>query len=137
MQDMRLLERLAESDQYSGYSSSINTEHLSRSVLNHLALLLNTRRGSSPLSPDYGLPDFNDMVTRFPDAIVELKREIKKTVELFEPRLTRVRVSHVQDDDNPLSLRYEISAQLVMPGSKSSIWFETTLDDSGKVKVMG
>jgi type VI secretion system protein len=134
--DTRLMERLAQTDQYQGYSSTLNIDRLMRSVASHLSHLLNTRQGSAATVPDYGLPDFNDMITRFPVAITEIKREIKRTVEKYEPRLQRVRVTHVPDEDKPLSLRYEVTAQLMVQGKRSNIWFETVFDDSGKVQVM-
>jgi type VI secretion system protein len=99
--------------------------------------MLNTRQGSVPAQPDYGLPDFNDLAVTFPDAIFELRRIIKQSIELYEPRLSRVKVEHVKDEENPLALRYEITAQLNLDNENASVWFETTLDSQGRVKVRG
>ena len=133
--ESRFLERLNDPDIASNYRLRQDPDKVARSVLNHLVMLLNSRQGSSQTVPDYGLPDFNDLVTRFPDAIVELKREIMRCIEKFEPRLSRVRVNYVVDEENPLNLRYEINAQLVLDDGKTNVWFETTLDSSGKVAV--
>ncbi|MDH4273408.1 MAG: type VI secretion system baseplate subunit TssE [Gammaproteobacteria bacterium] len=115
----------------------VDKTRVARSVLRHLMQMLNTRRGSVPTQPDYGLPDFNDMVSRFPDAIQELKKEIKFCLEKYEPRLSQIHVGHIADKANPLALRYEISATLMLDNEKSDIWFETTLNSMGKVSVRG
>jgi type VI secretion system protein len=133
--ESRFLERLYNSDEHSGYTLQQDPDRVARSVLNHLMALLNTRQGSSLTVPDYGLPDFNDLVTRFPDAIVELKREIKRCIEKYEPRLKRVKINYLKDEDNPLNLRYEVTAQLELDDGRSNVWFETTLDSAGHVSV--
>lgn len=115
----------------------VDKTKVARSVMRHLGQMLNTRRGSVPTLVEYGLPDFNDMASRFPDAILELRKEIKYCLEKYEPRLSQIRVEHVSDTDNPLALRYEISAQLVLDDGLSDIWLETTLNSMGKVSVRG
>ena len=128
------LEAPAEGD---GYRLRTDSRRLTESVLIHLRDLLNTRQGSAMALPDYGLPDFNDLAKRFPDAIFELKRNIKSCIEKFEPRLTRVRVEYVRDEEDPLRLRYEISAQLLSEDEATNVCFETTLESGGKVRVQG
>ncbi|MEK6748530.1 MAG: type VI secretion system baseplate subunit TssE, partial [Pseudomonadota bacterium] len=118
-------------------TSVVDKTKVARSVLRHLIQLLNTRRGSVPTQPDYGLPDFNDMISRFPDAIHELKKEIKMCLEKYEPRLSQIQVGYVADKDNPLTLRYEVSALLHIDEEKTDVWFETTLNAMGKVTVRG
>lgn len=131
----RLMERVKSISPEREYESSIDAEGLVGSIVRHLSLLLNTRRGSTAISPEYGLPDFNDTITRFPDAIIETKREIKKCIERFEPRLKKVQVKYIQDIDNPLLLKYEIVSQVVTSDGETSVWFETSIDDSGKVRI--
>src|SRR5215831_11241685 len=80
------------------------------SIIEHLRVLLNSRRGSSPAAPDFGIPDFSDLVHAFPGAVQTLQRGIRETILAFEPRLKQVTVKHVPSDD-PLTLRYEITAQ--------------------------
>ena len=119
------------------YRLNVDANKVAESVLEHMRNLLNVRQGSVPAIPDYGLPDFNDMVSAFPDAIFELRRAIKTSIEKFEPRLCRVKVEHIPDEENPLNLRYEITAQLVTGDESTNVWFETTLDSAGKVAVRG
>src|SRR5215510_3517087 len=80
------------------------------SIVEHLRVLLNARRGNSPSSPEFGIPDFSDLVHNFPGAIQVLQRAIRETILAYEPRLKQVVVKHVPSED-PLTLRYEITAQ--------------------------
>jgi type VI secretion system protein len=83
------------------------------------------------------MPDFNDLVVQFPEAILEIQRAIKLSIEQYEPRLKNVRIKHVPDDDNPLNLRFEITAQLVTSEGKTALWFETFLDTAGQISIRG
>lgn len=136
-QEQSLFERLQNPDESAEYKLKINIHKAADSVLLHLRNLLNTRQGSVPTLPDYGLPDFNDIASNFPDAIFELRRIIKISVEAYEPRLSSVKVDYVKDEENPLSMRYEITAQLNLGDESANVWFETTLDSAGRVKVRG
>lgn len=132
-----MFERLQSPDESAEYRLKANANKAADSVLNHLRNMLNTRQGSTLTLPGYGLPDFNDVAANFPDAIFELRRVIKQSIENFEPRLSRVKVDYVKDEENPLSMRYEITAQLDLGDDNAQVWFETTLDSQGRVKVRG
>jgi type VI secretion system protein len=135
--EQSLFERLQNPDAASDYKLKVNVNKAADSVLAHLRHMLNTRQGSAPALPDFGLPDFNDLAVTFPDAIFELRRVIKQCLEQYEPRLSRVRVDYVKDEENPLNLRYEITAQMNLGDENANVWFETTLDSQGRVKVRG
>ncbi len=135
--EQSLFERLQNPDAAGGYKLKINVNKAADSVLTHLRNMLNTRQGSVPTLPGYGLPDFNDIASNFPDAIFELRRVIKQSIDHYEPRLSRVKVDYAKDEDKPLSMRYEITAQLSLGDDNANVWFETTLDSQGQVKVRG
>lgn len=135
MFERSFFERLVNPDEFNNLTAHVDPDKVARSVLRHLKQMLNTRAGSAATLPDYGLPDFNDLVLRFPDAILELRRAIKLCAEKYEPRLTNVKVDYLPDEENPLGLRFEITAQLVIDGERAGIWFETTLNSAGKVAV--
>ncbi len=132
-----LVGRITHSDKKSDYSTRLDEAALVDSVLEHLQKLLNVRQGSVEMLHDYGLPDFNDLSHKFPYAINEIQRMIRDCIRKYEPRLTQIRVTHVQDEDDPLSLRYDITARLEMDDRKTNIWFETILDAAGKVSIRG
>ena len=107
------------------------------SVHEHLSKLLNTRQGSVPALPDYGLPDFNDIAKRFPDSITELRREIQRCIRQYEPRLDNVEIEYVRDELSLLDMKYEIRADVRVGTGKSKIYFETTMHSSGQVDLRG
>jgi type VI secretion system protein len=105
------------------------------SIIEHLRVLLNARRGSSPSCPEFGIPDFSDLVHQFPGAIQVLQRAIRETILTFEPRLRQVNVRHVPSED-PLTLRYEITAQAgSIRGGRGNFHLTTQMSPGGKVNV--
>jgi type VI secretion system protein len=105
------------------------------SIVEHLRVLLNSRRGGSPSCPEFGIPDFSDLVHQFPGAIQVLQRAIRDTIIAFEPRLKQVSVRHVASDD-PLILRYEITAQAASArGGRGALHLTTQMSPGGKVNV--
>jgi len=135
--EQSLLERIDLAGQEAGRSLRINPERLAASVLQHLRKMLNVRQGNVPTLAAYGMPDFNDLVAKFPEGIIEIQKAIKTSIEQYEPRLKKVRIRHVPDEENPLSLRFEIMAQLLMGKGEASMRFETSLDPSGMISVRG
>jgi type VI secretion system protein len=132
-----LLERIDEAGQSLGRSLHIDPEKAAESVLQHLRKMLNVHQGNVPTLPTYGMPDFNDLTVQFPEAIVEIQRALKSSIEQYEPRLKRVRIRHVPDEENPLTLRFEIIAQLAVGEGAAALRFETLLDPSGMVSIRG
>lgn len=105
------------------------------SVLANLTDVLNARAGTAETRPDLGVPDFNDLVGQFPDAIHVIARAVKAQIERFEPRLRAVTVRHVPDPQNPLSLVFEIQAAMRLLDEESRLTFETVLANDGYVRV--
>jgi type VI secretion system protein len=103
------------------------------SVLNHLKVMCETRAGTMLTCPDYGTATVSEMVHSFPDAIAEMARALRTTIKDYEPRLINVRISHVPAED--LTLRYEISAQLVSESGNIPVQFETSLDSSRRLTI--
>lgn len=112
------------------------SEHEVRTaILEHLRLMCGTRQGSMLTCPDFGIADPSDLVHGFPEAQAVLARSIRSTIEAYEPRLQNVRVRFAPDDSPDLVLRFEVSAQVVLDGSKLPISFETSLDASRRLNV--
>ena len=103
-------------------------------IIEHLRFLLNCRRGSAVVAPDYGIDDLSDLATKFPDAIEVWKQSIQNAIETYEPRLTKVSVNHCESS-NPLLIRFEISAVLVTKDRKAPVQFETQVDSTGTFEV--
>ncbi len=125
-----LLGRLATS----GASSQPGGD-LSGDIAAHLHALLNTRIGSAPTAPAYGVVDFTDLVHAFPKSIPALALSIRSTILAFEPRLKNVNVRHLPDED-PWLLKFEISGQLAAGKERGTLRFRTEVSSSGQVTVV-
>ncbi|MDF1791805.1 MAG: type VI secretion system baseplate subunit TssE [Thalassobaculaceae bacterium] len=134
MFEQTLFQRLLD-PQPARSTTSFDSARQMDSVLLHLREIFNVRSGAVPTRPDYGLPDFNDLVIQFPSAVPAISRSIKQQIEMFEPRLRRVTVRHVPDPDRPLSLFFNIAAEMVMPDGQERVAFETVLGADGSVSV--
>lgn len=104
------------------------------SIVEHLRVLLNSRKGEAPSVMEFGVIDFTDLVHSFPEAIQVLQRSIRATILEYEPRLKNVVVQHVRDDES-LVLKFQISAQLAGKGARGQVRFETQLRAGGQVSV--
>ena len=103
------------------------------SIINHLRVLLNTRKGEAVTVPGFGVVDFTDLVHSFPGAIQALQTSIRNTILEYEPRLKSVTVRHIPDPE-PLVLRFEITAQPVQKG-RGTLRFQTQVSPGGQFDV--
>src|SRR5262245_52333266 len=104
----------------------------SDSILEHLRVLLNTRRGEAPTVPDYGVPDITDLVHTLPTGVAGLTRALRDTILTYEPRLKNVNVRHLESED-PLVLRFEITARVVEDNRVLKV--QTRVRAGGKIDV--
>ena len=137
MLEYSLLQRVALGDEGAQRSLDVGVDKLRQSVRLHLQNLFNVRQGSVSALPDYGLPDFNDLDLNagYMQAVREMRKAIKKALDDYEPRLDQARVSFNHNEDNPLDLRFEIVARLIIPGSPVRVKFETMMGNDGLFKV--
>jgi type VI secretion system protein len=129
------LERLRDRRADVERSPTVNTTLLTESVLTHLRDMLNSRHGIAATVPDYGIPDLADLVHSFPEAIALMRREIRASIEKYEPRLRNVTITHVPDADDPFHLNFDIRGELVTDRDKTTVAFRTTLDAAGRAAI--
>src|SRR5512143_987550 len=130
MAERGLLTRLA-----SGKGSLAPAGNPVASILQHLRVLLNTRKGEAIASPSFGILDFNDIIHTYPAAISKMQQSIRAAIQEFEPRLKNVTVTHLLDAEDPTALRFEISAQLNGPGLHGMVRFVTRLRPGSEVEL--
>ena len=99
--------------------------------------ILNTRRGSVPIADDFGVPDFTDFKTGLPDSLRDIERLIRHTIQKYEPRLKRVQVKFVPQEDELLSVSFQIVARLALDDQQAPVMFESHIDSEGRVKIKG
>lgn len=134
-QDRTLLERLGSAHGTARRTATEDIGALQRSITRHLARMLNCRQGHAAAQMDYGLPDATEIAQRMPDAITEMERAIRECIEKYEPRLRNIQVSPIEDEDDPLSLRFQITGQLAMSKDRSAVSFDTLVDSTGHIRI--
>jgi type VI secretion system protein len=125
-----LLARLAASE-----GSLAPLGHPVASITEHLRALLNTRKGESVSAPGFGILDFNDVLHLYPAAISRMQQSIRAAIQEFEPRLRSVAVVHVPEEQEPTALRFDIIAQLHLPGRGDTVRFHTRLHPGGQADI--
>lgn len=79
---------------------TLNEEDTVKSVLQNVALILATAKGSLPMYRAYGL-DWSFLDKPIPVAKVLMVSEIKESVERWEPRATVLNVGFREDPERP------------------------------------
>lgn len=88
------------------------------------------------IAEDYGVPDFSDFLNALPDSIRDIEKNIRTAIQKYEPRLSGVRVNFIPQEEDPLSLRFQITARLAMD-AKTQVFIETIVDADGQVEIRG
>jgi type VI secretion system protein len=102
------------------------------SIMDHLNRLFNTRKGSLMHLKDYGLPDISEIYRKMPHGIEELQKAIKRTVEKYEPRLRKVKVTERETDPKDFKLVFILSGELAEGGL---VRFQTTFTSTGNSSI--
>jgi type VI secretion system protein len=136
MREERLLERIKTWKKEPLRRGKEEPRRVIDSVLRHLRRILNTKQGNVLIAEDYGVPDFSDFLNALPDSIRDIEKNIRGAIQKYEPRLTGVRVNFIPQEDDPLSLRFQITARLAMD-SKTQVFIETIVDADGQVEIRG
>jgi len=111
---------------------------LKASVVRDLERLLNTRRPFED-PPEvfrnlrdslfmYGLSDFTGHNPTAPAVRQQLRLQIERTISRFEPRLRNVVVHLEADAEKERTLRFRISALLIVEPLSEPVTFDTVLD---------
>jgi type VI secretion system protein len=135
MREQRLLERICSWEKEPDRRSREDSGRIIDSVMEHLQRILNTRQGSVQIADDFGLPDFTDLIDNYPESIMDLERSIRRMVQKYEPRLTSIQVNFIPQEDENLSLDFQITAELKAGDEKLPVRFDSQMESSGKVNV--
>jgi type VI secretion system protein len=136
MRDLTLLERIYATEKGEKDLDSYNPARAQRSLVRHLTAMLNTRRGNVPIAPDYGLADLTDLGSSFTEeSINDIRTELERTIRLYEPRLSNVRVKFAPRKDLPLEAVFLLEGEVLTEDGHSPLRFETVLDAAGSVRI--
>ncbi|MGH7916513.1 MAG: type VI secretion system baseplate subunit TssE [Candidatus Binataceae bacterium] len=136
MREQRLLERLADRERGGALTSASRAEVVVESILNHLQRVLNTRQGSAPIDPLYGVPDFTNLAGAFVSSSTrEVEADILRVIEHYEPRLAEVSLKLVPDEKDPLALRFELLGSINVDDRKIAVHLATVVNPNGRVEI--
>ena len=130
-----ILERLAKPATKGQRTLSENTHEITRSVLRNLQHILNTRLGDAPAQPDLGMPSPSEITQASPDAINLVMRNLRACIEKYEPRLSSIDIAHVEAGDEILTLRFQVTARLVVSKDGTTISFDTVVNPGGHIRL--
>lgn len=149
---LSVLDRLLEEDQPAGVAGtpwSRSVDRLKTSLLRDLEWLLNTRQTLEPAGPahpevqrsvyHFGLPDLTSLSAGSDAARRRLLRQVEDAIRVFEPRLSRVRVTAAEDAPaGGRDVRFVVEALLEMDPEPQRVTFDTVLEPaSGTFRVNG
>ena len=141
------LDRILDEDRPATWSASADLKR--KHVLRDLDWLLNTRRTAVTVPEAltelrqslfrYGLPDISSLSSDSPESGRQLARNVKEAIELFEPRLSGVRVSVSESaPGGRKEIRFKVKATLEMEPNPERVVFDTVLEiSSGRFSVEG
>jgi type VI secretion system protein len=137
LREHRLLNRIRLINMNPSRRVTEDPKEMIRSIQDHLQRILNTRQGSAPIADDFGVPDFTNFMSDFPDSQRGIERSLRQTIQKFEPRLEGVRVSFFPKEDDPLTVTFQITARLVLKEHNDPVSFESLVDSGGHFRVKG
>ncbi|MDR0826975.1 MAG: type VI secretion system baseplate subunit TssE [Desulfovibrio sp.] len=136
MQDMTLLERIHALGKGEKVPGGHNPARLNRSLLRHLTSILNTRRGSVPIAPDYGIADVTDLGSSFTaESVADMGEDLERIVVRYEPRLSAVHIDYTPKPDMPLAAVFGLNATIQTKNGAVPLHFDTILDATGAVRL--
>lgn len=136
MNELRLLERIADWESGTARSGAARADLLIRSVIAHLRCILNTRQGSVPLDPLFGVPDFTNLAGGLATGSArDIEAGMRQVIARYEPRVRDPQVSLRPDASDPMSLRFDLNGRLALDGREIPLHLSTIVSGSGKVSV--
>lgn len=140
MSKIRLLERLSALEDPHLQAGRPPDRQLRDSIVEHLRKLLNTRAGSVPIDPNYGMPDMSNIAGSFALGTTEsLSEAIIRQVARYEGRLRQPRITVEEETRDVITLRFELSGQVAATqdggGAQQPFAMIVRVNSSGRVFV--
>jgi len=106
---------------------------LLESIVTNLTAILNTHEGDGHTCPNMGC-DFVGLMSRWPTSESDVMATLRRTVEMYEPRLRNVHVRRVESGSHVIAI--EITAELRDgSGSRDRVRLQTQLAVDGHFEV--
>lgn len=137
MNEQRLLERLSGLGDGRARSHQTHVEVLIESIRAHLQRILNTRQGSVPIDPNFGVPDFTNLAgSSLSGTTQDIAANITRMVARYEPRLKSVQVHLAESASEVLSLSFTLEGCIEVSDKTIPIRLATRVSASGRIALM-
>lgn len=100
-----------------------------RSIKLNLSRILNTRPGNSQSTKDIGVIDLNDATISSTELNVVICKSIKECIEKYEPRISRATVTARSNNVDPLTMLFDIKAEVRYEHGVDNVEFQLRLDN--------
>ena len=137
MAGLRFLERLRKMQKDPNLHVAPTLDEVLASVTDYVSKILNTRKGSTVLDKNFGIPDFTSIGLSFSEGDMPVfEKEIASFVERCEPRLSNVSVRFLPEEGALFMIVFSLNAQLRFHQDELfPVHFVTRVDPLGKVTV--
>jgi len=81
------------------------------------------------------MPSPSEITQASPDAINLVMRNLRACIEKYEPRLSSIDIAHVEAGDEILTLRFQVTARLVVSKDGATISFDTVVNPGGHIRL--
>lgn len=136
MFEQRLLERISSLETGDSYGHATKAQILVLSIQNHLQRILNTRQGSVPIDPDFGVPDFTNLAGSFTQGFTnDIVKDMTRMIKRYEPRLKNPQITMEDSDSEVLSLNFALQGIIEIDNREIPIRMATRVSSSGRVSL--
>lgn len=136
MREHRLLERIASLGADAERSHITRSEILVDSILEHLRRILNTRQGSVPIDPQFGVPDFTNLAGSFSSGTTgQMIEDMTRMIQRYEPRLRHPQITFTAVQDEVLTLAFAINGFIAVDNREIPVRLSSQVSSNGKVSL--
>lgn len=136
MREQRLLERIADLESGNAHPHATRAQVLVASIQEHLQRILNTRQGSVPIDPEFGVPDFTNLAGSFTAGSTrDIIDSLTRMIRTYEPRLKNPRILIEEAGHEVLSLGFSLDGTIELDNREVPIRLATRISSSGKVTL--
>jgi len=136
MREDRLLERISRWEDSEERRNLPSADILLRSIVKHLQRILNTRQGSVPIDPNFGVPDFTNLASSFKSTLAgQIEADIRQVVERYEPRLRSPSLRMLEERPDALSLSFELVGSVLIDEQEVPVRMSTGIGSQGRIRI--
>lgn len=136
MNECRLLEHISSLGAEDGRGQHSRSEILVNSILEHLRRILNTRQGSVPVDPEFGVPDFTNLAGSFSTGTTDqIVQDMSRMIQRYEPRLRQPQVTFAANHDEVLTLAFSIAGTVNVDDHEIPVRLTTQVAANGRVSL--